>query len=428
MYNRVLNPVFAGLVSGLLSLPVFSADLDWGIETTVGHTDNATRVSSDEISDTIGSIGGHIDLTREGSRIDGRLRGRGSYRDYFDNTYSSEFLGSAAGELRIGLIGESLSWSAAETFGQVLSDSLAPSTPDNREDVSLFATGPDLRLKLGKSTNMIIRGRYQDSRYQNDDNVDNNRITGDIALVRHTSPSVAWSLNATASNVDYDDKSNPGYDQQEVFARLEARGASQTLTADLGMSFLDGEDQTDQALVARLDWTRKLGSSWSLELGARSEFANSDDQFIYGIAAGTELGGTQAVELSGRAMRNDNANMALRFVRPRTRLRFYGGIGQETYPDTIGQDRSRWSLGVEATRDLTAHLEATIALFHEDRDFDTSADKDKTDRYSARLDWRIGRSLFLGIEGRKEDRSGNTTYSYDETIYLASISYRTGAL
>ena len=55
------------------------------------------------------------------------------------------------------------------------------------------------------------------------------------------------------------------------------------------------------------------------------------------------------------------------------------------------------------------------------------AGNDKTDYYSARLDWRIGRSLHLGIEGRKENRSGNTSYSYDETIYLASLSYRTGA-
>ena len=66
-------------------------------------------------------------------------------------------------------------------------------------------------------------------------------------------------------------------------------------------------------------------------------------------------------------------------------------------------------------------------LTHEDRDFDTSAGHDKTDRYSARLDWRIGRALFLGIEGRKEDRSGSTVYSYDETIYMASISYQPGA-
>ncbi|MFZ1625000.1 MAG: hypothetical protein WAU48_09510 [Gammaproteobacteria bacterium] len=427
MYNRLLTSFVAGSVSGLLSLSVFAADLDWGIETAIGHTDNATRVSSNEVSDTIGSVGGHIDFTREGSRVDGRLRGVGSFRNYFDNTYSDDFLGSGIAELRIGLIGESVTWSVDDTFGQVLSDVFAPSTPDNRENVNIFSTGPDMRLHLGRSTEIVVAGRYQESNYQNSSSVDSQRVSGDISLVRHTSPAVAWSLNVSASNVDYDGTGNPGYDQQEVFVRLESRGANQTLTADAGVGFLDGGNQTDQTALVRINWTRQLSSSWSLDLGAITEFANADDQFVYGVGGGTELGGTQDVKLSGQAMRSDNGTLALRFVRPRTRLRFFGDIGKETYPDTDGQDRSRWSLGVEATRRLTAHLEATLLFSHEDRDFDASAGNDKTDYYSARLDWRIGRSLHLGIEGRKENRSGNTSYSYDETIYLASLSYRTGA-
>lgn len=433
MYNRVLNLVIVGLASGLLSLPAFSADLDWSLESTVGHTDNATRVENNEISDTIGTVGGHIELTRQGSRVDGRLRGAGSFRDYFDNTYSDEFLGSGVAELRVGLIGDSVTWSVDDTFGQALSDVFEPSTPDNRENVNIFSTGPDIRLHLGPSTEVVIRGRYQDSSYQHSDSVDNQRITGDIALVRRTSPSVAWSLNASNSNVDFSGAGNPGYDQQEVFARLESRGANQTLTADLGMGFLDGGDQTDQTALIRLNWMRKLSSSWSLALEASSEFENADDQFAYGVSGGTDpgdtgLGGTQDVLLSGQAMRNDTAAMSLRFMRPRTRLRLYGDVGNETYPDTVGLDRDRWSLGAEATRRLTAHLEATVAIDHEDRSFDASQGSDKTDRYSARLAWRIGRALFLGIEGRWEDRSGDTGYDYDETIYLASISYRPGTL
>ena len=428
MYKRVLNPFVAGLVSGLFSLSAFAADLDWGVETAIGHTNNATRVSSNEVSDTIGSLGGHIDLKREGSRIDGRLRGVGSFRDYFDNTYSDDFLGSGVAELRIGLIGESITWSVDDTFGQVLSDVFEPSTPENRENVNIFSTGPDIRMHLGRSTEMVISGRYQESNYQNSNSVDSQSVSGDISLVRHTSPTVAWSLNASTSHIDFNGAGNPGYDQQEVFARLESRGANQTLTADLGISFLDGGDQTDQTALVRINWTRQLSPSWALDLGALSEFANADDQFVYGVGGGTELGGTQDVELSGQAMRNDSATLVLRFVRPRTRLRIFGDIGKETYPDTVGQNRSRWSLGLETTRRLTAHLEATLLYSHEVRDFDTGEGSDKTDRYSARLDWRIGRSLYLGIEGRKEDRSGNTSYTYDETIYLASLSYRTGAL
>lgn len=426
MYKRVLNPIIAALASGLLSVSAFSAELDWSVESTVGRTDNATRVDSEEISDTIGSIGGHIELTREGSRINGRLRGKGNYRDYFDNTYDNEFLGSGAGELRIGLIGEGLTWAIDDTFGQVLSDSLAPSTPENRENLNVFSTGPDLRLHLGRSTELVVGARYQVASYQDANNVDNDRISADIAFVRRVSPSVNWSLNVNASQVDFDGPNNPGYDQQEIFARLESKGANQTLTADLGMSFLDGGDQTDQTVLMRLNLTRQLSSSWALELEAGSEFENADDQFAYGVGGGATLGGTQDVLLSGQAMRNDTATMSLRFMRPRTRLRLYGDVGKETYPDAVGLDRDHWSLGAEVTRRLTARLEASIAVEHHDRTFDASQGSDKTDRYGARLDWRIGRALFLGIEGRVEDRSGDTGSNYDETVYLASVSYRPG--
>ena len=81
MKNDLLNPLIAGLAGVLLGLPAFAADLDWSIESTVGHTDNATRVETNEVSDTIGSIGGHIDLKRDGSRVNGRLRVDGSFRE-----------------------------------------------------------------------------------------------------------------------------------------------------------------------------------------------------------------------------------------------------------------------------------------------------------------------------------------------------------
>jgi hypothetical protein len=170
-----------------------------------------------------------------------------------------------------------------------------------------------------------------------------------------------------------------------------------------------------------------LSSSWSLELEGGSEFENADDQFAYGVSGGTDLGGTQDVLLSGQAMRNDTAALSLRFMRPRTRLRLYGDVGNETYPDAVDLDRDHWSLGAEVTRRLTARLEATLAFDHEDRNYDLDGSSDETDRYSARIDWRIGRAVFLGVEGRWEDRSGNTGFTYDETVYLASISYRPGA-
>lgn len=417
-------PITVGMASLMLGTSLAAADLDWSLESAIGHTDNATRVANNEISDEIGSIGGRIDLTRQGSRLDARLRGAGSFRTYLDDTYDDEFLGSGAAELHLGLVGDALIWAIDNTFGQVLSDAFEPSTPDNRENLNVFSTGPDLHLQVGRTTELLVQARYEDASYQSSDNADTQRTTGNIALIRRPSPSVAWSINASTSHVEYDTSGDTDYNNQEIFVRLETTGAHQTLTADLGAGFLDGDEQEDQGMVMRINWMRNLSPSWRTELGAISEFRNADDQFVSGVAGGSELGGTQDVLLSGQAMRNDSAVLGLHFTRPRTTFRLLGDIGKETYPDVDGLDRDRWSLGVEASRLLTARLRATIEARHENRTNDNSANDDKTDTLGLRLDWRLGRALFLGIEGRHEDRSGETGFGYTETIYGASITYR----
>jgi hypothetical protein len=420
------HSMLAGIAGTLLSLPVNAADLDWSIESAAGHTDNATRVNNGEITDTIGSIGGHIEVSGTGSRISGRLRGDGRLRSYFDDTYDDDFLGSGAADLRVKLVGEALTWSFSDAFGQVLTDTFEPSTPDNRENLNVFSTGPDLRIRLARGTEVIIRGRIEDASYENSDSVDSQQLSADIGLVRHLSSATAWSVNASSSTVDYDESGNSGYDQQELFLRLESASTKQNLTADIGAGFLGGGDQSDEALIFRLDWMRHVSASWTLELGLHTEFGNSDDQFVRGISGGGELGGTQDVVLTGQAMRDDRATFGLNFTRSRTQIRLFGDIGSETYPDVANADRERWAMGAEISRRLTPRLEATLRAHHEDRDFDTVIGDDNTDIFGAQLDWRLGKALYLGFEGRREKRSGDTSFSYTENIYLASISYRPG--
>jgi hypothetical protein len=426
MKNVLCLSLLAGIAGTLPGLPLNAADLDWSVESAAGHTDNATRVNSSEITDTIGSIGGHIEVSGEGSRISGRLRGNGRLRSYFDDTYDDDFLGSGAADLQVNLLGEALTWAFSDEFGQVLTDTFEPSTPDNRENLNVFSTGPDLRIRLARGTEAVIRGRIEDASYENSDSVDSQQLSADIGLVRHLSSSTAWSVNASSSTVDYDAPGNSGYDQQELFLRLESASTKQTLTADIGAGFLGGGDQSDETLMVRFDWMRHISASWTLELGLHTGFSNSDDQFVRGISGGSELGGTQDVLLTGQAMRDDRASFGLNFMRSRTRIRLFGDIGSETYPDVADADRERWAMGAELSRRLAPRLEATLRAHHEDRDFDAVIGDDKTDIYGAQLDWRLGKALYLGLEGRREKRSGDTSFSYTETIYQASLSYRPG--
>ena len=97
---------------------VAAADVSWSVAAGAAHTDNAARVAILETSDTITSVGGSINLTFEGSRVEASLVGNGEFQSYLDNTFDSDFVGSAQGKLVLGIVPDRVLWTFEDTFGQ----------------------------------------------------------------------------------------------------------------------------------------------------------------------------------------------------------------------------------------------------------------------------------------------------------------------
>jgi len=419
--------VFFLASSSALCATQSGTELEWSLNTAVGHTDNVTLVESDTVGQTVASVGGKIDLAREGSRLNATLRGDGNFIKYLDDAYDDEFLGSAAANILFGVVGDSLTWTLDDTFGQTATDDFRPTTPDNRGHVNIFSTGPDFRLPIGRGTDLVVGGRYQDSNYETANSIDSHTWTGNAAVIRRISPAVSWSLNGSASRAVYDDTNSASYNKQELFLQLNTAGSRQTLMIDLGVGFLDQADQTDSKPLFRVNWSRRLTTSWKLAVGAGSEYQNSSDQFVGGVSGvedGTDLGGTQDIILTDQVQRNDSLAMSLVFERPRTKLRLFGDVSRERFPDSSDLDRDRWSLGAEASRRVTQRLEAFLGVSYQKRDYAGTNEDDNTSEFTARADWRLGRVIFLGLEGGMQRRSGDTGFDYDETIYRAILSYR----
>jgi hypothetical protein len=421
--------MLVGLLASSATLPATQSgtELEWSLNTAVGHTDNVTLVETDTVGQTVASIGGKIDLAREGSRLNATLRGDGSFLKYLDDAYDDEFLGSAATTVLFGIAGDSLTWTLDDTFGQTATDDFRPSTPDNRGNVNVFSTGPDLRLPIGRGTDLVVSGRFQDSNYEVTDNIDSQTWTATTAIIRRVSTAVSWSLNGSASRIVYDDANSASYNKQELFAQLSTAGSRQTLLIDLGIGFLDQADKTDSNPLVRINWTRRLTPSWKITAEAASQYQNSSDQFVGGVSAvgdEADLGGTQDIILTDQVQRNDSASLSLVVERPRTALRLFSDIAQERFPDSSVLDRDRWSVGAEASRRVTQRLQAFVDASYEKRDYAGSNEDDSTTVFTAGADWRLGRVIFLGLEGGLRRRSGNTGFDYDETVYRAILSYR----
>jgi hypothetical protein len=410
-----------------LSAGTATAEIGWSIGVGAGRSDNANRVETGKIDDTLMTLGGALAYEFEGPRVQASLSGYGTYLDYLDNTYDSDFLASGDGSLVFGIVPERFLWTFEDTFGQITINQFEPVTPENRQNANYFSTGPDVILRLGSQTDLRIGGRYADSRYESTNTANDSRLSGDIAVIRRSSPNVAWSAVASASRVEYDLPGNPGYDLQSVFGRLEAQGARQTVNLDLGATRISDSGQSFTNPLVRLTWNRNLTPSWTMDLSLGSEYQNTGDRFVAG--AGGPDGGTGGVNVSNIPSENYRGGLTFTFTRPRTGFYIGTGYSKDNYVRSGQEDQTAWNTRIGISRRFTQRLQGFADAAYEKRDFQSSVGNDKTKRLSTRLDWSLGRATFVTLGYRYEGRSSDIgTNGYTENLIYLSLSYRYGTI
>lgn len=405
--------------------PASRAETGWYVDAGLGHTSNATRVETDEISDTIAAIGLGIALEHEGPRLEARLHGNATSLSYLDDTYDSDVLASVNGRLDYGFIPDRFHWIVEDRFGQTAVDVFEPITPENRQNTNVFTTGPDLIFGTGIRSNLRISGRYTASWFEETDFVDDRRIEGTVLWLRQVSSTTSWGLGGTQRRVEYVLEGDPGYDQQELFGTFRAQGARQDLQVDLGATRLadGGTDETNPLL--RLSWDRELSPSWKLETAAGSEYRNTSDRFNSGDIPPTA--GTTPVTISNVPTESRYANATLRFSRVRTG--FYAGFG---YTDDEGIrsdifDESTSTVSAGFSRKLRQRLEVFVDARYSQREFGGTGDEDETSDAAIRLEYRLGKATFVSAGYRYERRDSDMPLnSYTDNMYFVSVSYRRG--
>src|SRR5690606_21025406 len=127
-----------------------------------------------------------------------------SYQHYFDDEFDDDLFGGIDGMLLLGLVPERIEWLIQENFGQTRIDPLGAVTPNNREDINHFTTGPDVTLRFGQATSLRLSGRYSATDYETSV-LDGTSRLGMLSLIRHLSPASALSLSGSHERVEYDD-------------------------------------------------------------------------------------------------------------------------------------------------------------------------------------------------------------------------------
>jgi len=385
--------------------PAFAVDAEYGVNAGFGTTDNITRVAADEVDESMATVGAFIKLNQESTRLHANLAGNFSYLDYLDDTYDDDVIGTFTGNMVAGFVPDMVEWVVSDTFGQTTTQPLQPVTPENRENVNYFSTGPRLTVGHGWLKTQLD-ARYSDVGYEVSD-LDNARYTGDLALIHQISEASALSLNGHYDQVDYDQEiDNADFDRKEGFLRYAVTAGRTRLSTDIGVTEVGGDVSKESGFLGRLQLTRRTSPASALSLSLGRDISDAGLSFVQlQGTAGTE--GTQPVQPTGNPFVNTYGTLGWSFDRGRTGFGASVSHFDESFERTPALDRTRSSYGIHVRRNLTPNLQARAALARSDEDFDQSTQKFAELYGMVQLQWAVGMHLSLDLQYEYFDGDGD---------------------
>jgi hypothetical protein len=429
MHKRArATQVGIGTAMFLISCTAARADIGWTIDAGAAHTDNAALTDTAEKSDTMGLLGGSIDYEHDSRRLKASLVGSGNYVHYLDDTFDDDFQSQASGKLAVGIVPDRFLWNVEDTFGQISVNQFQPVTPDNRQNVNTFSTGPDFIARLGPQSDLTFSGRYGDTQYEESDQIDSKRWSGSVAFRRHVSDTTSWGVIASQQHTEYDVPGSPEYDQPMLYGTWQTTGARQSLSIDVGANRIEVDDESSTKPLVRVDWSRRIATAWTMGVRLKSEYQNTADQFLnqnlIRNASAPELGISQAPAA------NHSGEVSFAFARPRTRFSVGGGYSQLDYSVDNGLNEDAWYGAVEISRRHTPRLEGFVNYRIDKRTYERNAALDDTRQLAeVGLDWRLGKALYMTAAYQYSNADSDAATSrYSANMIYLMFSFRQGTI
>jgi hypothetical protein len=397
-----------------------------GYEIQVGfvESDNIQRLPSGGTNDTIAVEELGFNWHDKRPWLDADIDADVGHLDYFPHAYSDEFIGNFLGRAEFKLAPQLLSWGIADNFGQAPLQPLAPITPDNRENINDFSTGPTLSVPLGQATQLDVTAQYGRVDYQHSP-LDSTRLTGAVSFLHELSPLSSISINARDESIRFaNDQLNPDYDRQEAFARFDTKGSRTELGFDLGYGRLILPGARDGIPLARLDVSRRLTASSSIGVALGHDYSDGADSFRLVQAVGGATLNTQPIVEASAPFVGDYATLAWNFHRARTTLDLSASYFRDRYQTDSTLNNERTVVSALARRQVTPTVQLALTEYMVRWQFDTGSESATESDTGLQLTWRAAShlSVFLGYYLSKGS-SDIQTFQYSENRVWLSIGY-----
>lgn len=414
-----------------------AGDFAYGLGYTATRSDNITRAPSNERSDTVHSyLAGFAYLERT-SDVIARILAQAEYRDYQNDTFGDEGIYYLNSSLLWTISPQRFTWTVEDVYRQTPITTTTADTPANRTNVNVFSTGPDFYVRFNPVHTLALGARAGNISTGRAD-VDNDRFSGSARWLYQANSTSVYSANFQLLDVNYDNPTlNNDYTRHDVFARAEYRPSRSQYVIDLGASNISRDRGQDlDGTLARLSWIRQLTTESSFGMSASGEFSDTGTDIL---AASTAAASSTGIPVSTSTSQTSNVVTSDVYYAKRGSV-FYNRRGasfaldssaytQELDFETTPQDRKENGIYLQLNFFYSGATTVTLFTRPARIEYQNFVREDNYRDSGLRLGYRVSRTVSLGLEGRRTDRtSTDPTAEYKDNRVFLSILYSTSPL
>lgn len=357
------------------------------------RTDNIGLGEINRQGETIGVLSADIDLHSVSRHWVLDVISNLQYFLYQHHVYSDELVGNFAGLARFSIVPERFDWVAQDNFGQQQIVPGEPVTPNNRENVNYFSTGPDLKWVFGSRVATQLSGRVSRVSFRTSD-LNSNRQSGAFILRYSVDDLSSLSANVTTERVRYDDSNvNQDFVRNQAFARYQSKTVRLDITADAGSNEVTGLPVVFKEAL----WRLKVGHAFTrhtyLELSAGREITDSGGFLREVQNEGITTLNFGSIQRSSDPFSSRYGRLSWGFERNRTGLRLSAGKYKEDHvlQQNLSHTHSQGDIGLR--RDLTPTLALEVGGAYTKEDYQDTVANSNSKQYYGALAWRAGSKL-----------------------------------
>ncbi len=373
------------------------ADFDGSVKAAVGFSDNIARTETGEIDDVILAGGFAFTYAEKTRRLESDISADLDYYEYTENTFENEWLGTLNGIVNLALVEERFDWAFTDTFGQQQSDPFSPATPDTREYVNIFTTGPRIRLLPPGRNQLELNASYTRSDYEKR-NSDNDQYMGSIRLGRELSRNTSIALVPSHQRIEFNVSQIPSIEQSDLAIEYTATGSRNDVSVSVGGTEVEAGGFESDGLLLDFSWTYRISDASSVSVTGGSRYSAQGDSF--GLYQSLRAGRDTTVDntVSDAPFRNNYFGVSQDLSSARNTIKAAVSFSQEDFEDGSGLDRDVFSGSLAIRREFRRDWSTGVSGGVDRREFKYFGRRDDDLKLGFDLAWDVTARLTISAE------------------------------